>query len=463
MAAALALCTVAGGAQSGNQGRVASDFMREGRELAACGSFSLANVAECAQTLVTGQPLHIALGSLAPQNGFAGGLAFVEHKDFADAWRMTFNTDAVATGNASWRAGAYLKAFKLGGGRIVAVYPGSTPIKKQERFFNNAPLFNLYAETTSLNHIDFYGLGRNTLPAGRSGFGLTETIAGVSAIVPTRVPGFSLYAELNGRVPRVRPGGTSTLPSIAQVYSRTDAPGLGRDAAFVEPGEGVRLQPQLFGDRLRLHYLLTFENFLALSAPSSFRRWTADLGHEFPLDRKVRLVAPNERNGPDSCTTDPGTRCPSPVHVSRSLDHEGSVNVRLLMQGSAAGAGNAVPFYFDPTVGGSDLNGQALLPSYADYRFRAPNLLLLRGTIEHSLPRIPAGVYVSVDEGKAALTRNDIDFSHLRHSYTAGLTVHAGGLPVVFLLFSWDGGEGSHGTASVSNVLLGASARPSRF
>jgi hypothetical protein len=437
--------------------------MREGQELEPCRSFSFANVAGCAQTLVTGQPLHIAVGSLAPQNGFAGGLAFVEHKDFADEWRMTLNTDAVASPNGSWRAGAYLKAFRLGGGKIIAVYPGSAPVKKQERFFNTTPLFNLYAETTSLNHVDFYGLGPDTPPAARSAFGLTETIAGVSAIIPTRLRGVSLYAELNGRIPRVRPGGTSTVPSIEEDYSPVDAPGLGHDATFIEPGEGLRFEPQLFGEHLRLNYLLEFQNYVALSAPSSFRRWTADLGHEFPLDRKVRLVAPNDRNGPDSCTSDPAAPCPSPVHVSRSLDHEGSVNVRLRMQGSAAGAGNAVPFYFDPTVGGSDLNGQALLPSYADYRFRAPNLLLLRGTFEHALPRIPAGAYFSVDEGKAALNRSDIDFSHLRHSYTAGLTVHAGGLPVVSLLFSWGGKEGSHGTANVSNVLLGASARPSLF
>jgi hypothetical protein len=133
------------------------------------------------------------------------------------------------------------------------------------------------------------------------------------------------------------------------------------------------------------------------------------------------------------------------------------------MTGSIADAHSNVPFYFDPTIGGSDLNGNAILPSYPDYRFRAPNLILLRGTVEHSLPKIPLGAYFSVDAAKSALTRSDIDFSNLRQSYTVGLTVHAGGLPVVYLLFSWGGKEGTHSTFSVSNVLLGASARPSLF
>ena len=29
-----------------------------------------------------------------------------------------------------------------------------------------------------------------------------------------------------------------------------------------------------------------------------------------------------------------------------------------------------VPFYFQPTLGGSDINGQRLLSGYDDYRFR---------------------------------------------------------------------------------------------
>jgi hypothetical protein len=44
-----------------------------------------------------------------------------------------------------------------------------------------------------------------------------------------------------------------------------------------------------------------------------------------------------------------------------------------------------------------------------------------------------------------------------------GLTVHAGGLPVVDLLFAWGGHEGTHTIASVSTSLLGGTARPSLF
>lgn len=122
-----------------------------------------------------------------------------------------------------------------------------------------------------------------------------------------------------------------------------------------------------------------------------------------------------------------------------------------------------MPFYFQPTIGGSDLNGQPILASYPDYRFRAPNLILFRATIEHSLGKLPLGALFAVDEGKVAYRRDNIAFDHLRHTYTAGLTLHAGGLPVVSLLFAWGGSEGHHTTATVSNALLGGSPRPSLF
>jgi hypothetical protein len=457
------------GAQSGNESRLHSDFRREGLELhpckqqavQPCNAFTFGHITDVAQTLFTGQPLHIAVGSLAPQNGFAGGLAFVEHKDFTDEWRMTFNTDAVATGNGSWRAGGYIKAYKLGGGNIVVVNGPGTP---QSPFFHVAPLFNFYAETESLNRIYFYGLGPNTLPTGKAAFGLTQTIAGGSAIVPLGRGGISLYAELNGRIPQLRPDTRETVPTIGALYTEATAPGLTTQPSFLQPGLGVRLQPTIFAQHLRLNYLAEFQDFTALgNSAYSFRRWTTDLNHEFPLDTKVHLTAASDQNGPDSCTPDPNDKCPSPTHVSTAINHEGSVAIRLLMTGSVADAHSNVPFYFDPTTGGSDLNSNPILSSYPDYRFRAPNLILLRGTVEHAIPKVPLGAYFSADAAKSALTRSDIDFSNLRQSYTVGLTVHAGGLPVVYLLFSWGGKEGTHSTFSVSNVVLGASARPSLF
>lgn len=453
---------------SGDEGRVHSDFCREWLELhpcsqqliKPCSEFTFGHLTSIGQTLVTGQPLHIALGSLAPQNGFAAGLAFVEHKDFANEWRLSTDTDAVASTNSSWRAGSYLTAYRLPQSHsVIGVVMGTPTAEQKQPSVQIAPVFNLYAEATSLNRLYFYGLGPNTLPGGQSAFGLTQTIAGASAILPLNHNGISFTAEFNGRIPQLRGDFNETVPSIGQLYTEATAPGLTRPASFLQPGIGIQIQPSLFANRVRLHYLANFQDFTSLGAGYSFRRWTADIGQEFALNRKVTLTAADPHNGPDACTPDV-TPCP---HISTTINNEGSISLRLLLTGSAADAGNAVPFYFDPTTGGSNIDGNPILASYPDYRFRSPNLVLLRGTVEHSLPKLPLGVYFSADAAKSPLTRSDIDFTNLRQSYSVGLTVHAGGLPVVYLLFAWGGNEGTHTTLTISNILLGSSSRPSLF
>jgi hypothetical protein len=89
--------------------------------------------------------------------------------------------------------------------------------------------------------------------------------------------------------------------------------------------------------------------------------------------------------------------------------------------------------------------------------------MLLRGSFEHSIYKFPVGVKFMVDEGRVALTPGDLGSGHLAHSYAAGLTLHAGGLPLVDLLFAWGGHEGTHTIANVNNSLLGGASRPSLY
>ena len=449
-----------------NESRVHSDFRREFEEFKQCGHFDFGSIAGCAETLATGQPIHLAFGSIAPQNGTAFGLALVEHTDFKNRLRVKYNLDAVASGNGSWRTGAFITGFRQPGGLPVVNHPGSAPIAKTPPLFNIAPIFSLYSETTSLNRVYFYGLGQNTTPATATIYGFQETIVGTKAVLPYSGPlGLGFLLEFNGRFPSVRPGNSTTIATTQSLFTETTVPGLTHQQAFFQAGEGLRLQPRLPKDLLRLNYLLQYQQFISSNtANNNFRRWTIDLGHEIPLYRNVHLTAANPHNGPDACASDNSSTAPRPCpHISRTQNLEGSISARLLISESFAKAGSAVPFYFMPTLGGSNINGESLLPSYPDYRFRGPDLILLRGTIEHSIGKLPIGAIFSYDEGKVATRRDGIAFDHLRHSFTAGLTVHAGGLPVISLLFSWGGNEGHHNAATISNALLGGSARPSLF
>jgi hypothetical protein len=187
-----------------------------------------------------------------------------------------------------------------------------------------------------------------------------------------------------------------------------------------------------------------------------------DLSHEIPLYRIVTSQPDNSGNGPDECGTETKVS-PCPTIKSTSRNRYGTVNFRFLLTESIASSGRVVPFYFQPTLGGSDINGDARIPSYEDYRFRAPNVMLLHGGFEHSIFSTPFGFILGADVGKAALTRDDIGFDHLRHSFSTGVTVRAGGFPQLYLMFAWGGHEGNHFIANLNTSLLGGSPRPSLY
>jgi hypothetical protein len=341
-------------------------------------------------------------------------------------------------------------------------------------------VLNLYSDTTSLNRVDFYGLGPNTSQASQTTFGFRENITGVSTTIPLN--GFlpkmrlALLGEMNGRFPSVRSGSEKTIPSIEERFTEASAPGLSRQSAYFQPMEGIQLRPALFADTLRLNYRVQFQQFVSAGDSAySFRRWKGDFSHEIPLYRvfygklgkaysRSRDDGPSAHNGPDDCSvSNPANSALPCPKVSPTQNLEGAITLRFFLSESIAGAGSQVPFYFDPTIGGLDIDSDSMLASYPDYRFRGPNLMLMRAKIEHSIGKLPIGALFSIDEGKIAMRRDDISFDHLNHSFSAGLTVRAGGLPVFYLLFAWGGPEGHHTIANLSSTLLGGSSRPSLF
>jgi hypothetical protein len=452
-------------AQESNLG---ADFRREKEHVAqSCDSFGLKLITGCAYELFTDHPLHIAAGSMPPQNGFGLGGAFVKSRNTPN-WRLSWDVDAVGATSGAWRAGGYMKLVHTPAVMIKPIVPvpgGSSPTKKPKKptlAVHPYTVFNFYAQTISLNKINFFGVGNDTTLAGASVFGMRQTIIGGNVVKPVfelpslRKLNFSLIGELNGRFVSVRGLHGQSAPSIESLYSNATAPGLISQPGFVQFGEGVRIDP-VIADYLELDYSGKFQQFVVPSnSGNSFSRWTVDLDHTFYLYGYTES-APAKANakGPDDCAQS-AADCPQ---ISRSRNLNGSVGVRLLLSESITSATSAVPFYFQQTLGGADINGALALGSYQDYRFRAPNLLLLQESFEHSIWG-PFGVKFMADEGRVAIMRGDLGFSDLKHSFAGGLTLRAGAFPMVSLMFAWGGPEGHHNIFNMNTSLLGGSARP---
>ncbi len=454
------------------EGKLQADFRRESERVAdACNEFGIKLVTGCAYELFTDHPLHIAAGSLPPQNGFGFGGAFVADKNTKN-WRVTWDVDAVASTNSSWRAGGYMKMIHTPHEQIhvitpVVSQPGEAaetkPAKKPRvNLVHPYTVFNLYAQSISLNKLNFFGLGNDSALAEASVFGMTQTIVGGSVIKPVfewaaiRKLNLALLGEVNGRFVNLRGEYGQSFPSIGTRYTNATAPGLNNQPGFIQLGEGFRIQP-VFGDHLQLNYVANFQQFFApSSSQNSFRRWTADMNHTFYLYGYTRAAPVNtDPNGPDHCAPT-SEKCPE---ISHTRNLNGSIGARLLVSESIASSTSAVPFYFQQTLGGSDINSALALGSYQDYRYRAPNLLLLQESFEHSIWG-PFGLKFMADEGRVALTRGDLGFSDLKHSFAGGLTLRAGGFPMVSLMFAWGGPEGHHNIVNMNTSLLGGSPRP---
>ena len=468
----LVYLTAAGHAQ-GSQGQVAAEFnLQKGRIVDAC-TDGAKSLYKCPAEFLTDHPVHMAVGSLAPQNGFAFGPAYVTH--FYNSQRdISINADVVGTSSGAWRAGVYLKIVltPVPDTVIVPIDASHPPPEENGINIHPYPIIDVYAQTTSLHTIFFFGLGPDSAKADQTAFGMRETVVGSRIVYPLFNKGrlgtwnVAAIGEANGRFVDLRTSDTQSIPDISTKYDERTAPGLAAQPGVFQIGEGVRIKPAAFNNRLRFDYLASAEQFIAAS-PSvssidsfhrySFRRWTADLDHEFSFYRTVLPAASRDTHGPNDCSATLGrSPCPPP---SPSRNRYGSVGFRLYASTSTVSSGDAVPFYFQQTLGGSDVDGTRWLAAYEDYRFRGPGVFALRETLEHYIYGI-VGLSVIGEQGTVSAPGEGLKLSGLKHSVSAGASLRVGGLPAAYILYGW-GPEGHRLIAVVNTSLLGGSSRPS--
>jgi hypothetical protein len=448
-----------------DEGAFHAELRREGERLRdKCSDFSLKQIGSCAIAVATDHPLHLTFGTLAPQNGLGFGPALVMHYTPNENWRLNWSADVVGAFSGAWRAGAYMKIVRTAVAAPVVTGGGGAPAASSGMAIHPYPVIDIYAQTISLPKLIYFGLGPDTPRDGKSFFGMRQNIIGGSVIYPiagaetvSRL-NLSLLGEINGRFVDIRSSDADNLPSIEQRYSEAAAPGLTDQPGFAQFGEGVRIKPSLANGRLQLNYMTKFQQYVGGSA-YSFRRWTLDLSHELPLYRDSPRTGARDTNNPNDCSRDvTAADCPS---VSRN--RTGTVNVRMLLSRSGVSDTAVVPFYFQQTLGGSDINGSRVLASYDDYRFRGPHVLLFQESFEHSLGDWPVGVWIASDQGRVSLQDDNGDAGTFRKTFAAGLTLRAGGFPVVLLSWATGGSEGQHVAITINTSLLGGSARPSLY
>jgi hypothetical protein len=352
--------------------------------------------------LFTGPGLHPTAGIVVPDSGAAGGMALnLEWNAQGPLYeRITTSLEARGSENGFWATGAKLQALLSG-------------------FLEDgrSSLFTFSTKHFDLPSLPFYGLGNGSSLSSRAFYALTETEVSASLDVPV-APGVTLSGELDGLWFAPDP---STL--FDAEFNETTAPGLHAQTTYIRPRLAVawKYPPNeaLYGFSTAAAAAYEFYEALSGGAFSFGRldvRWNVSVG----LDREQRFGA---------------------VHFAS----------RLVL--SDPHAGNTVPFYLQPTLGGADIHDENLLRSYRNYRFRDRDLVAYEISYERQIVD-PFGVRVFGELGKVGRTLGDLGFDGLKSSVGFGATFRLGGQTVFEISFAWGGGEGmqTYATGNTNNV-----------
>jgi hypothetical protein len=232
---------------------------------------------------------------------------------------------------------------------------------------------------------DFYGLGPDSVEEDRVSYGFAAPEVQGRAIVAVR-PWLDVGARLGRMSPSVLEGHDSRFPSIEARFDSSSAPGLMVQPGFTY-GEGfaeIDFRDEPGNARAGGHYLLTMRRYGDGSLDRfDFRSVDLLLQHFFPVFDKKRVFA-----------------------------------FQFGLSGTSAGGGSVVPFYMQPTLGGS-----RMLRSAADYRFRDNNVLWMNA--EYRWEAFSAlDMALFSDWGKVAPRLSDLDQSGLAYSYGIGFRVN---------------------------------------
>jgi len=361
----------------------------------------------CATSAFRSRPFHFVAQSIVPGSGVGGGGYYGRDLN-SDNWQNRLEFTGVMT----------IRQFWFAEGKFTARRPHFGDYHSDENF-----AFQLYARNKQMEDLPFYGLGPNTNVHNAVHFSERDTRAGALLASPLN-SWLSAAGTFEAIIPTVGNVSSTKVTSIGQVYDETTAPGLASQPTFLHVEAFLRPHFAFASEHIQLSYRFRYGYYRDTDTGHySFRRFVADFGH---------TIYPESEGG------------------IRRLDSVLNIRVRLAM--SDASSTNAIPFYLQETIGGSDIDNQPTLRSFRDFRFRAPNSFLVQTEYDRRIIG-PVGFLLFYDAGKVTTARSDLNFSNLHQGFGGGLSFFLAGKVVFRAYVGLGGGEGAHPYFGIANFL----------
>jgi outer membrane protein assembly factor BamA len=307
--------------------------------------------------LLDREGIHPKLGSLTTGSGFAYGLGFRDRDLFS-------NKGAVEI----WAAGS-IKRYWATEARLT--FP---------RLANNHLHLEAWGSHRDYPQENFFGLGPESNRDNRSDYAIrTNHFGGRAGVRP--VDHLLVGAGMEYLEPRLGAGQNDRYPDVPALFPPSEVPGIDsrsdfiRSAAFVEVDYREPIYAKKGG-----WYRFDFSHYDDRTTDQfTFNRFDADLRQFFGFLAGRRVIA-----------------------------------VRLAASTSDTEAGQTMPFFFMPTLGGNET-----LRGFREYRFRAPHAILAQAEYRWEIWSGLDGA-LFYDAGKVADQRSDLNFKDLESDYGVG-------------------------------------------
>jgi hypothetical protein len=233
---------------------------------------------------------------------------------------------------------------------------------------------------------DLFGIGQNSSQDDRTNYLHESTEMGAELRwSPAKSVTFS--GGLAYLQPKIGSGTDSRFPSTELRFDEATLPGLTAQPNFLRTDLGAAFERR--DNPLHPHaggrYAVTLSNYADRDLDAyGFRSVTVDAQHYVPLPNRYRVIA---------------------LHAAVVM--------------TDAGAGQQVPFYYQPTLGGSQQ-----LRGFREFRFRDRNSLVMSAEYRWEASWMLDAAFF-VDAGKVAAHRSDLNLRDLDTSYGVGLRVHS--------------------------------------
>jgi hypothetical protein len=233
---------------------------------------------------------------------------------------------------------------------------------------------------------DFFGLGPDSVKANRTDYRLDSFDTGIAARWrPLRF--LDLGAGISYLTPRIDSGTDSRFPSTELVFAPSSIPGFSAQPDFLRGNASAAidwrdnpLHPKIGG-----RYAVQVSQYRDRDLNAfDFHRVDIDIQQYIPLPHRYRTFA-----------------------------------FRAGAEITDADAGQQVPFYYQPTLGGAQT-----LRGFREFRFRDQNSLLLTAEYRWEAWWALDGA-LFVDAGTVAANRRDLSFGDMDVSYGVGLRFHS--------------------------------------